>query len=87
MNYLRGESPAAASVEIRVHSGDKDVWARLGRAGLIKEAGLSLKEGDSISLQGYWVDTADGDLLVVTEMRKAGKTLRLRDGRGRAVWR
>jgi hypothetical protein len=57
--------------------------ARLGPAGLLKEEGLSLKEGDSISVKGFWVDTLDGDLLVVTELQKAGKTVRLRDSRGR----
>jgi hypothetical protein len=84
--YLPGATADTAMVELRLLSGSDTVLVRLGPAGFLKQNGLNLKEGDAIAVTGYRVSAADGELLVANEVGKQGKTVRLRDGRGRPAW-
>jgi hypothetical protein len=73
-------------VELRLLAGPDTVLVRLGPAGFLKQAQLTLKEGDTINVSGYRVSAGDGELLVASEISKQGKTLQLRDRWGRPAW-
>ena len=47
---------------------------------------LNIREGDTITITGYWVTTADHEMLVATEAGKQGKIVQLRDSQGRPAW-
>ena len=59
---------------------------RLGPAGFLKQNHLNLKEGNAITVTGYRVSAADGELLVATEVRTQDLNVRFRDPQGRPVW-
>jgi hypothetical protein len=84
--YLPGVNPAAGLVEVLVAAGGEQTLARLAPAGFLQQHEILLKEGEDISLTGYRVRTAEGDVIVATELRTAGATLPLRNPRGRALW-
>lgn len=84
--YLPGATPDSSMVELRLMSGSNTASVRLGPAGFLKQGQLGLKEGDSVAVSGFWVSSDDGQLLVATEIGKQGKTLQLRDRRGRPIW-
>lgn len=83
--YLPGATPERAMVEIRLAETD-GVLVRLGPAGFLNQNGLTLREGDSITVTGYRVSSGTDDLVVATEISKDGRTVRLRDARGRSAW-
>jgi hypothetical protein len=84
--YLPGATPDSAMVEIRLLSGTSDTPVRLGPAGFLKQNQLNLKEGDTITVTGYRVSAADGELLVATAIRSQGRTVQLRNRTGRPQW-
>lgn len=84
--YLPGATPETAMVEVRLAGEGKAVPVRLSPAGFLKQAGMSLKEGDSVAVAGYWVSAGEDKVLVAAELTKDGKTARLRDGSGKPVW-
>jgi hypothetical protein len=83
--YLPSAAPDAM-LEVRVRSGAEIVLVRLAPGQFLKQNGVSLKEGDAIGVTGYPASTADGDLFVAEELSKNGKSLRLRNVRGRPLW-
>jgi len=73
-------------VEIRIESGGQDKLVRLAPVGLLKQNGLVLKEGDTVTVKGFPVAGMEGDLLVAMEIHKGDKIVSLRDTRGRPTW-
>jgi hypothetical protein len=84
--YLPGATPEAALVEVRLQHGKQTIVARLAPTDFLKRSEVALKEGDSLSLTGYRVAGFEGELLVVTEVRKGSRSVILRDQRGRPLW-
>jgi hypothetical protein len=83
---LPGATPDSAMVEVRLQSAGQSELIRLAPVGFLKQSGLLLKEGDSITVKGFRVAGMEGDLLVATELHKGEKTLSLRDAWGRSAW-
>jgi hypothetical protein len=73
-------------VEIRLQAAGQARVVRLAPSGFLKQGGLLLREGDTVKVKGYHVDSMEGDLLVATEIYKGDKSLSLRDSRGRPAW-
>jgi hypothetical protein len=73
-------------VELRLAAESEPVLARLAPAGFLRYNQISVREGDSIRVTGYWVAGSDGEMLVATQVVLRGKVVRLRDDRGRPVW-
>jgi hypothetical protein len=84
--YLPGATTSSGMVEIRLEVGDQPMLVRLAPAGFLKQRQLMIKEGDTLAVTGYWVASAEGDLLVATEVSQGEKTLRLRNESGRPAW-
>jgi hypothetical protein len=84
--YLPGAAADSGMVEVRIQSADQIKLIRLAPTGFLKQASLSLREGDSLRVTGFAVKGMDGDLIVATEVRSGDHVLRLRDARGRSAW-
>jgi hypothetical protein len=84
--YLTGPTPSSGMVELRLQTGGAEKLVRLAPAGFLKGAGLQLKEGFPVTIKGMAVTGMEGDLILATEVVAAGKTVTLRDSRGRPVW-
>jgi len=84
--YLPGPTPDSAMVELRLQSGGQTNLVRLAPSGFLKQGGLILREGDTVSVKGFVVAGMEGDLVVATEVHKGDKILSLRDTRGRPTW-
>lgn len=84
--YLPGVGPAAGIVEVLVAAGGEQTLSRLAPAGFLQQHKIPLKEGEDISPTGYRVRTAEGDVIVATELRKDGQTVTLRNARGGTLW-
>jgi len=84
--YLPGATPDSSMVEVRLQSAGQSQLVRLAPVGFLKQSGLLLTEGDTVTVKGYPVAGMEGDLLVATELHKGGKALSLRDPRGRPTW-
>jgi hypothetical protein len=69
-----------------LRAGTTTTLARLAPAGFLTANGVRLKEGEELWLRCYRVSTVEGDLLIATELGKDGKTVTLRNRRGRPVW-
>lgn len=87
VNYLPAATPDLSLVEIRIDGGAQPEWVRLAPAGYLRQVGLTLREGDFVDARGYRVAGADGTMVVATDIKAAGRTVQLRDGRGRQQWR
>ena len=84
--YLPGATPDGGMVEVRLQSAGQNQLIRLAPVGFLKQSGLLLREGDTVTVKGFPVTGMEGDLLVATELRKGEKTLSVRDPRGRPAW-
>jgi hypothetical protein len=84
--YLPGATPDSSMVEVHLQSAGQSQLVRLAPVGFLKQSGLLLREGDTITVKGFPVAGMEGDLLVATELHKGEKTLSLRDTRGRPAW-
>ena len=84
--YLPGATPDSSMVEVHVQSAGQSQLVRLAPVGFLKQSGLLLREGDTVSVKGFPVSGMEGDLLIATELHKGEKTLPLRDTRGRPAW-
>jgi hypothetical protein len=73
-------------VEVPLQTAGQFQLIRLAPVGYLKQSGLVLREGDTLTVKGFRVAGMEGDLLVATEIHKGEKTLSLRDSRGRPVW-
>jgi hypothetical protein len=86
VDYLPGATADSGMVEVRLQSAGQSELIRLAPVGFLKQGGLLLREGDTISVKGFTVAGMEGDVLVATELHKGDKTLPLRDAWGRSVW-
>ena len=86
VDYLPGSTPDNGMVQVRLQSGAQGYLVRLAPAGFLKQGGLPLREGDTITVKGYAVSGTDGDIFVATEVRHGERSLSLRDGRGLPAW-
>jgi hypothetical protein len=84
--YLPGVTEDSGLVEIRLQSSTQTRLIRLAPAGFLKDRGLLLREGDSVSVKGFAVNGMEGALLVATEVHKGDKTVSLRDESGQSAW-
>ena len=84
--YLPGRTRDAAMVQIKLAAGTDQILIRLGPVGFLSNNDVNVREGDSIRVDGYWVTTAEGDLLVAMQLTRNGKTVRLRSDFGRSAW-
>ncbi len=84
--YLPGATADSGMVEIRLQADGQARLVRLAPVGFLKQSGLSLREGDAITVQAYVVSAMEGDLLVATEIQQGNRRLSLRDTRGRPAW-
>lgn len=84
--YLPAADANRAMVEIRVEQDSEHVWIRLGPASFLKQNQLTVREGETIAVWGYRVSASPEDLLVATEVRKEGKTVRFRSEIGKSLW-
>ena len=84
--YLPGATADTGLVEIRLQSSGQIKLIRLAPAGFLKESGLLLREGDTVTVRGFPVSGMEGDLIVATEIHKGERTLSLRDANGRPAW-
>ena len=86
IEYLPGATPDSGMVEVHLQTVGQSQLIRLAPVGYLKQSGLVLREGDTLTVKGFRVAGMEGDLLVATEIHKGEKTLSLRDSRGRPVW-
>ena len=84
--YLPGAAADSGMVELRLQSGGQTNLIRLAPSGFLKQGGLVLREGDTVSVKGFAVAGMEGDLIVASEVHKGDKTLSLRDTRGQPAW-
>ena len=84
--YLPGATPDGSLVEVHLQSAGQFQLVRLAPVGFLKQSGLLLREGDTVTVKGFPVAGMEGDLLVATELHKGEKALSLRDTRGRPAW-
>ena len=84
--YLPGATADTGLVEIRLQSSGQSKLIRLAPAGFLKQSGLLLREGDTLTVKGFPVSGMEGDLVVANEIRKGDRTLSLRDLNGRPAW-
>jgi hypothetical protein len=84
--YLPGATPDSGMVEIRLQSAGQSQLIRLAPVGFLKQSGLLLREGDTVSIKGFPIAGMERDLLVATELHKGDKTLSLCNTLGRPTW-
>jgi hypothetical protein len=80
--------PAAVTgvVEAWLKTPGSTVLVRLGPSDFLRQKGLTLNEGGPIAVKGYRAASSDEDMVIVTELESGGKTLLLRNERGRPLW-
>jgi len=83
--YLPGAT-VESGMEVRLQNGPQTNLVRLAPSGFLKQSGLVLREGDTITVKGFAVAGMEGDLIVATEVHKGEKTLSLRDTHGQPAW-
>ncbi len=84
--YLPGATPDSGMVEVHLQSAGQNTLIRLAPSGFLKQSGLLLREGETVTLKGFPVSAMEGDLIVATEIHKGDKSLALRDTSGRPIW-
>ena len=84
--YLPGAAAGSGMVEIQLQTAGQTRLVRLAPTGFLKQAGLRLLEGSTVTVKGFPVAGMEGDIVVATEVQSDGKHLSLRDSRGRPAW-
>jgi len=84
--YLPGATADGGMVELRLQSGGQTNLIRLAPSGFLKQGGLVLREGDTVSVKGFAVAGMEGDLIVASEVHMGDKSLSLRNLRGEPAW-
>ena len=84
--YLPGATRDSGMVEVRMMAGNQQILARLAPSGFLHQNRMDVREGDTISVTGYWVAAGGRETLVATRMAKEGQAIQLRDRWGRSVW-
>ncbi|MFN7992430.1 MAG: hypothetical protein U0Q18_02450 [Bryobacteraceae bacterium] len=59
---------------------------RLAPTGFLKQNGMILREGDTISVKGFRIEGMEGDLIVASEVLKSDRSLTLCDASGQTAW-
>lgn len=86
INYLPASDPDSSVLELRLNTGAAAVLVRLGPSWFFKRNSFQVKEGDALSVHGYRVSGAEGEVFVATEIERSGQRLVLRDDWGRPAW-
>ena len=86
IEYLPGATPESGMVEIQLQTAGQSRLIRLAPVGYLRQSGLVLREGDTLSVKVFSVAGMEGDFLVATEVHKGDKALSVRDSRGRPAW-
>jgi hypothetical protein len=73
-------APIGAHVVVQTSSGNIDV--HLGKAALVKQSGISLREGDSVRIVGSSVPFAGGTIFAARILQKGAQSVTLRNSRG-----
>lgn len=76
----------AAGVHVTLRTGSGLVDVRLGPARYLDEKGLSLAEGDEVTVVGSKVTVAGTEAVIARQVTKGGVTTTLRDERGIPLW-
>jgi hypothetical protein len=84
--YLPGPTAESGMVEIRLLNGSQMTLVRLAPVGYLKQGGMVLREGETVSVKGFPVSPMEGSVVVATEIHQGDRTLNLRDRRGRSAW-
>lgn len=84
--YLPGATQETATVEARLPSDTEEILARLGPIGFLHSKELDLREGDTISVSGYWVSSGTDRILVARKVARANRSVELRDEWGDPLW-
>ena len=84
--YLPGTTPESGMVDVRVQTGNSVNLVRLAPSGFLKQSGLRLQEGDSVTVEAFPVAAMRGDLMVATKVQGNGLEVRLRDSSGQPLW-
>ena len=84
--YLPGTTPESGMVDIRVENSGTANLVRLAPSGFLKQSGLRLQEGDTVTIEAFPVAGMRGDLMVATRVHGSGLDVRLRDSAGQPLW-
>jgi len=84
--YLPGAASDSGMVEARLMAGSQQILVRLAPSGFLHRNQMDIREGDTLTVTGYWVAAGGRETLVATQMAKGGQTVPLRDGWGRSAW-
>jgi hypothetical protein len=85
--YLPGSTRDTAMVELRLATSSQgDVIVRLAPVNVLRQLQVDLREGETVRVNGYWVDTSGGDRLISTQIVAQGRTVQLRDTGGHCRW-
>lgn len=84
--YLPGPTRDTAMVEVRLMAGTGEVLARLAPTGFLHRNQMDIREGDTVSITGYWVAAGAGEMLIATRVARQEKAVQLRDGWGNSAW-
>ena len=84
--YLPGATAETGMVDVRVQMGTGATVVRLAPSGFLKQGGLRLREGDTISVKAFAVAGMTGEVMVATEVHGHGVDLRLRGPSGQPLW-
>lgn len=86
INYLPASDPGSSVLELRLNTAAAPVLVRLGPSAFLKRNNFEVKEGDALTVHGYRVSAAQGEVFLATEIEKSGHRLVLRDDWGRPAW-
>lgn len=71
---------------LRVATGAGAVMAHLGPKGYFEQRNISFAAGETVELTGVKTVIRGRDAFIVSEVKRGGEVLQLRDGNGRPLW-
>ena len=83
---IRRPPTAKGVIEAWLKTAGSTILVRLGPDDFLTQNGLTLHEGEPITVKGFRAASSDGDLLIATEADVGGKSVLLRSGRGKPLW-
>jgi len=84
--YLPGDGPDTGMVDLRIQTGAGPGLVRLAPSGFLRQGGLRLQEGDSVTVKVFTVGAMTGEIMVATEVQGKGAQMRLRGPSGEPLW-
>jgi sporulation protein YlmC with PRC-barrel domain len=81
-----GVTTPMGSSGLRAQAGSQVISVFLGPASFLQEQQISLKPGDSITVEGSQVMLRNSPALLATRLTKEGKSIELRDRQGQPLW-